>query len=108
MSCKTKILSHKGVPVIKIIGELMAGDAPKISKKILDVGRGDAHMVAVDLSEMAFIDSTGLGVLVYARQMLLDKGKELVFVSPTESVQSVLQGTNLVDVLKIVDSLENL
>lgn len=108
MSCKIKIKRHNDVPVIKIIGELAGGDSAGVSKKILAHGNVKTRKVVIDLSETTFIDSHGLGALVYAWKMLENGGKELVLLDPPSFFHTILGGTNLSSLIKVIDSLESL
>ncbi len=108
MSCKVKIRHHNEVPVIQITGELSGSESARASKKIIDQCGVKTGTVVIDLRETTFIDSHGLGVLVYAWRRLEESGKNLVFLDPPSFVQNILEGTNLANVLTVIDSLESL
>jgi len=106
MRCKIKTRRLRDVPVLKIIGELAGENSQRVSRKILSLGALKTRSVAVDLSETTFIDSHGLGVLVYAWKMLENGGKELVLLDPPPFIHTILQGTNLATFIKVVESPE--
>ena len=54
-----------------------------------------AHDLLVDLSEVDFIDSTGLGVLIGATKRLQPRGGALAVVCPQEKICRVFQITGL-------------
>ena len=108
MSCKTKTHSHNGIPVIAIIGDLAGSNAPRITKKILGCVDKNCNKVVADLRETTFIDSHGLGVLVYAWRRLEEEGHQLIFLDPPPFIQDIFDGTNLAQVLTIAESLESL
>lgn len=108
MSCKAKLKRHKHIPVVHVSGDVAGSDSAIVSEKILSLPAKKAEKVVVDLTEATFLDSHGLGVLVYAWKMLEEQERELVFLSPPPSVQSIFNGTNLGNVFRVINSLEEL
>ena len=60
-----------------------------------------AHDAPVDLSQVPYIDSTGIGVLVGAAHRAADAGKKLVVASPQKNVARVLGLLGVADDLNI-------
>lgn len=86
---------------VQVQGELDLSTSPAFDKAVrqeLDAGR----KVIIDLSEIAFIDSTGLNALITAMRTSDSNGGELA-VSPTlpEQVRRVFEITGLDAVLPI-------
>ena len=65
-------------------------------------------LVVVDLRDLAFLDSTGLGVLVKAHQRLQDEGNQLALIEGEGQVSRLLSLTGLDDQLMIVRSPDEL
>ena len=63
------------------------------------------ELVIVDLSELEFIDSSGIGVLVKAHQTAADQGRRLVLIKGGGQVAQMLELTGLADQLTVVDTL---
>lgn len=93
---------------MKISGELVAREVNILSKKFESLGKGKCNTVVVDLSETNYIDSHGLGVFVYAWKMFEQKNKELIFLNPQGFIRDMFMGTNLNQILRVVDNLEEL
>jgi anti-anti-sigma factor len=108
MSCKIKVRRRNNMPVIKIVGELSGEESGRISQKIISHGKNKSRAVVIDLSETTFIDSHGLGVLVYAWKTLEQRGNKLVFLNPPQFVQTLMRGTNLSSVITVVESLDSI
>jgi len=70
----------------------------------LTVGRGK-HAV-VDLSELTFISSLGIGMLVTATKGLNRAGAKLVLFAPTENMAAVLAKAGLKEYLIVVANLD--
>lgn len=56
--------------VVRVTGELDLYTAPRLENELETLIRGDAAHVLVDLSDVSFLDSSGLGVLVAAARRL--------------------------------------
>jgi len=56
--------------VVKLGGELDLYNAPKVREALGQASKDSPQRIVVDLSEVEFIDSTALGVLIEARTKL--------------------------------------
>ncbi|MHB1488561.1 MAG: STAS domain-containing protein [Acidimicrobiales bacterium] len=70
------------------------------------IGHAGNPLVVLDLSEMTFIDSTGLGILVAACRRARAVGSDLVVQHPRPNVSKVFATTGLDRVLTIADDPE--
>ena len=68
----------------------------------------EVALVIVDLRQLAFVDSTGLGVLVRAHQRALELGNRLALVRGDGQVNRLLSLTGLDEQLLMADSAEQL
>ena len=59
-------------------------------------------LVVVDLRDLAFLDSTGLGVLVRAHQRLREEGNQFALIEGEGQVSRLLELTGLSEQLTIV------
>ena len=98
---------HTLIPTICIIGELDLASAPSLSKALDEFLPIDAPII-VDLSDVTFIDSSGLSVLVQARQRLgtSSTGNPIRLVVVRPAVQRIFEITGLDQVFEIYDSNE--
>jgi anti-sigma B factor antagonist len=93
-----------GVPVLRVRGEIDVASAPEFQTSLSDlVGQG-SEIVIVDLSEVSFIDSTGLGVLVGAEKEMRDMSHSLRLVVPQPQIMRLLELTGLDEVFTILSS----
>lgn len=107
-TCKIKLKKNNGIPIVKIIGNLTFNSIVGLSKKMENLSKSQCETIVVDLSETDYIDSHGLGVFVYTWKMMEQNEKELIFLNPKGFIKSMFQGTNLHEIFKVVDSLEEL
>ena len=108
MSCKIKTKKFNNVQLLKISGKIEAPDINTISKKVESLIKSKYPTIAIDLNGVKYIDSHGLGVFVYFWKMMEEKNRELVFVKPQGVIKTIFEGTNLYQILKVVDNLEDL
>ncbi len=89
-------------------GELDLESAPRFKKELERPSGPDCRKVVLDLSQVTFIDSTSLGVLVgvnYERRLLAGEGLVLAGLRP--SVLKVLEVTGLVGSFDITPDVES-
>jgi anti-sigma B factor antagonist len=87
--------TQAGVTTIALCGELDSYSAPRLTDLLALAMAGPEPSVLIDLTEVEYIDSTGLGVLVAALKQSTDKSGSLALVKPTEAVGRVLHITGL-------------
>jgi anti-sigma B factor antagonist len=59
--------------VVKLAGELDLYNAPQVRDALAEASKDPPARIVVDLSEVEFIDSTALGVLIEARARLQNR-----------------------------------
>ena len=91
---------------IQLLGELDMSTAPQLREELLRLASGGAKMVTVDLSELAFIDSTGLSILITGLKRLREQGGEMALRSPTPGTRRVLEITGLTEVFGIYQTVD--
>jgi anti-anti-sigma factor len=81
---------------LEVVGELDLAVAEQLRAAIEAVDPG-VELVVVDLARCEFLDSTGLAVILGAREQLEESGRRLMVSSPTRQVERVLAITGLLD-----------
>jgi len=82
-------------------GELDLVGAPALAAALPD--SGDAPVI-LDMSGVAFMDSSGLRALLEARQVCLDAGRPFGIARPSDAVRRVLELVDLARELEVVES----
>jgi anti-sigma B factor antagonist len=93
--------------VLRLIGELDLSGVDLFEKTLeaeLDAERG-LGLVALDLRDLSFMDSSGLRALVMADRRVRDAGRSLVVVRPSGSVERVMTLTDVSERLELVDDV---
>jgi anti-sigma B factor antagonist len=65
-----------------------------------------ASTLVFDLTHVTFMDSTGLGVLISARNRTRDTGGSVALVHPPDLVRKILAGTMLQEAFAVFGTLE--
>ena len=94
-----EVLPDHASVVLRLIGSLDLGSVPTLSA-CLDQIDPDFRTIALDLSDLRFIDSTGIGTLVQARRALAVELRTLVVRNPSERARFVLELTGLGDLIE--------
>jgi len=87
--------------VIGVAGELDAQSGAQLRTLLAQAFEGRPGEVVVDLSEVEFIDSVGLSVLVTAHNRGESQTIPFTVRSPSPPCQRVFEITRLIDVLRI-------
>lgn len=69
-----------GLRLLAVSGELDLFSAPELKRGIASALEGEASSLIVDLTETAFIDSSGLAAIILAMKRARDMGGQLVVV----------------------------
>jgi anti-sigma B factor antagonist len=81
--------------VVSVHGELDLASAPVLQRQLLALVNLPVPSIALDLSELSFMDSTGLSVLVRARHVADDHGVAFELVNPSPEIDWMLSLTGL-------------
>ena len=92
--------------VIRLAGELDLYNADAVRQALIDACNGYAERVVVDLSEVEFMDSTALGVLIEARTKLPNR-KAFILAAPGLETRRALQISGLDRHFSVHDSVQD-
>lgn len=91
-------------PCVDLQGDVDMATVPAWKRTALAViADGADSRVTLDLSGVAFIDSTGLGLLIDLRNAAADAGRELLIVNVPHHVRRLFEITGLVRILVEAD-----
>lgn len=89
---------YKRVAVITVTGRVDSATASEFENSINDVIEKGKHNLVLDLSQVEFLSSAGLRVLVTTRKALQSAGGDIVLAQPSDRVVETLDTAGL-DVL---------
>jgi anti-anti-sigma factor len=65
---RCRVVQHRDTHVVSVLGEVDMATAPALAEAVRSALDQSRHLVVVDLTEVAFMGSAGLGVLLSAHE----------------------------------------
>jgi anti-anti-sigma factor len=90
-----------GAALVMIRGDLEFGTAASVRKAFSDLAQADGGPVVVDVAALRFIDSTGLSLLVQAKQRFDAQGRRFELRGSTGRVSRVIEISGLAELFEI-------
>jgi anti-sigma B factor antagonist len=99
--------SRDGVEMLLVEGEVDIATAPRLLA-ILNLAVQDAlQSLVIDLSEVGFMDSTGLALVINAHRRVTRKSKGFAVVCPAGPLRRVFEMTDMVETLHVCPDRES-
>jgi anti-anti-sigma factor len=92
-----------GQVTVSLKGELDLSSVGKVEEELKRVEADGPSLLVLDLSQLTFLDSTGLRAVVTADERARGDGRRLVVVRGPDAVQRVFSITRLEERLEMVD-----
>jgi anti-sigma B factor antagonist len=96
-----EVLHDAGAAVVTLGGDLEFGTAASLRTTLSELARQSCDPVVVDLAGVRFIDSTGLSLLVQAKQRFASQGRRFELRRPTRRVVRVIETSGLADLFAL-------
>jgi anti-sigma B factor antagonist len=93
--------SDAGVEVVLVEGELDIATAPRLISVLNRAVQEALRSLVVDLSDVNFMDSTGLALLINAHRRLTRRSKGFAVVCPPGPLLRVFEVTDMVETLHV-------
>jgi anti-anti-sigma factor len=90
---------HAGVHTLTLAGELDIASAPTLHAAVDRLRTAATRGITIDLSELKFIDSTGLAAIVLAGKVCEQHGYRFSLIPGSPAVQRLFELTGLIEVL---------
>jgi anti-sigma B factor antagonist len=85
----------KGVLVVEVDGQLIVGNRQEFKQKVLEALEGGERRFLIDFTRTAYIDSSGLGVLVSLSKKIRDAGGDLRLAGLNDDLKTLFELTKL-------------
>lgn len=86
---------------VKVSGELDAYTAPKLREKLMPLTEQENVNITIDLNEVNYMDSTGLGVFVGLLKSVKKNNGNLKLVNLSDRLQRLFSITGLSEIMDI-------
>lgn len=100
-------LDVDGWTVVAASGEVDVAAAPALRDRLTQLVEAGTTRLVVDLEDVVFIDSTGLGVLVGGLRRARSEGGDLRLVCTNSRILKVFEATGLQDVFTIGTTVDD-
>jgi anti-anti-sigma factor len=90
--------------VLELHGELDLAGAPLLQEAIDRAEEQEPEMLVIDLEDLAFIDSSGLRVILSAHERAKERGHVFALTRGSEQVQRLLAIAGVSDRLPVIES----
>ena len=98
MDLRLDVTERDGWAVLAVGGEVDVATAPRLRERLIELVNNGQHRIVVDLSDVEFLDSTGLGVLVGALKRVRSHEGDLALVCTEPRILKVFEITGLTKV----------
>jgi len=90
----------EGITVLEVVGRLTLSDgAAVLRQQVLEVIERGVSNVIVNVCEVPYVDSAGLGELVATHKAMANRGGQMMLVAPSKRVADLLRAARLDRVL---------
>ncbi|MBU0507995.1 STAS domain-containing protein [bacterium] len=104
---KHALTMKNGIPVFELKGKIMGGpEANAFHEELKKTVAGGQRKIIIDLGEVEWMNSSGLGMLISALTTVKNAGGDLKLARATEKITSLLVITKLSSVFDSQPTLE--
>jgi anti-anti-sigma factor len=112
MGLKISTTKHGGYPLIKLEGRVIGVDDRKFSTKMETLFKQKTEKIVIDVSDADFIDSHGVGIIVYYHTLMKKEKRDLLILNanpnPVAYMTRLFEMTNLDKVLSVISNINDL
>ena len=91
------------VVTVRLHGEIDVLTVDQVRVSLVEALAGRPRAIVVDLSELSFIDSTGLGAIIFGFQRARDEGVGFRLAHPSRGVRQILVLSGLLEVVELTE-----
>ena len=104
MALEVKVIEIDDVIIIKLVGNLDTNTAPEAETEINNWLEKETKKMVVDLEEAKYVSSAGLRVFLATAKKMTAAGGAVIFCSPNEVVQEILDISGFSTILNLKGS----
>jgi anti-sigma B factor antagonist len=107
MSAKVGVRETQGVTVVEVSGRLTLGEGvAKVRSELQPIIAGGKRQIVLDISEVVYVDSSGIGLLVSTYATMNRLGGHLKVCGLSNRVKDLLLLTKLFTVFEVYDNAD--
>jgi len=101
MDLIAQVKEFKGVPIIELSGEMDVHTSARLRDVVLAVLEKHASRIVINLDNVEYVDSTGLGTMVGVLKRMTEQNCKLCIVSSNPLINKVFDITGLTKIFTI-------
>lgn len=98
-------LIEKSIIIVK--GEVDIYSVGKFREAIERLINSKVSEINLDCTDLTYMDSTGMGVLIELRKKTMESGQKLVIMNPRKNIKKLLDITGVTQIIDIIENPEN-
>lgn len=106
LQIKPTVRETDGICVLELSGEVDVYTSPMVKDKLQALIESDRYRIVVNLKDVRYIDSTGLGILIGALKRVREHNGSVNLVITNPQTRKVFEITGLVKIFGIFDTEE--
>ena len=95
------------VSVVNIKGRVDASNSGQIHERLMDEIEGGCNKLVVDFSEVTYISSAGLRILIYASKAVIKNSGSFSICSVSKNIEKIFQISGLTGLFNIHSDLQS-
>ncbi|SET79460.1 anti-sigma B factor antagonist [Oceanobacillus limi] len=101
MNLEINVTEHPDIILVQLSGEIDAYTAPQLKDKLIPLTNRKGVRIEVDLENVNYMDSTGLGVFISALKSSKENGSKITLFNLKDRVQRLFKITGLHQLIDI-------
>jgi len=106
MELDLRVQHHDDWAVVLVSGEVDLATCPQLRDVLAGLVEQGVYHLIVDLEQVSFLDSSGIGVLISVRRRIREHGGSLRLTAPSPHVRRVLELTGITTLLPTYATLD--
>ncbi len=98
--------ANDATSVIELVGEIDVYTSPKVKDAVSGLIDSGIYNIIIDLAQVKYIDSTGLGVLIGGLKRVREHGGSVHLICNNPQIRKIFDITGLVKIFGIFDTEE--
>lgn len=106
MNLNIELQEHDKHYDVTVSGELDVATVPELEKVLVPIRQAGTHDIHVNLENLSYMDSTGLGLFVGTLKSLNQNNKELYILGVNNRIKRLFEITGLSDLMHVNEGTE--
>lgn len=101
MNLTIDIIDEGNQYIVKLLGEIDVYTASKLKNKLIPLTEHEGRLVKIDLNDISYLDSTGLGVFINAFKSAKQHNSKVKIIHVRDRVLRLFKVTGLHEIMDI-------